>query len=181
MIIAAVIGPSPQIDVSDVRDAVVLLKGDTALVRVGDGQFAERLQARDKAGLLALVLENAPAENVGCSYQFGAEMHRGKHSWFEGATTQHPEWPEWIRWEAAIVETAMYEGEPIVLMFHRRKGVDYLEIVVRLTEDEGKVASLRSYSFCPEVMREVGEALGHRVNTGLYRYPTPAPGGTYKD
>jgi cell division septal protein FtsQ len=34
-----------QIDVSDVRDAVVLLKGDTALVRVGDGQFAERLQS----------------------------------------------------------------------------------------------------------------------------------------
>ncbi len=34
-----------QIDVSDVRDAVVLLKGDTALVRVGDDQFAERLQS----------------------------------------------------------------------------------------------------------------------------------------
>ena len=34
-----------QIDVSDVRDAVVLLKGDTALVRVGDGQFVERLQS----------------------------------------------------------------------------------------------------------------------------------------
>ena len=34
-----------QIDVSDARDAVVMLKGDTALVRVGDGQFAERLQS----------------------------------------------------------------------------------------------------------------------------------------
>ena len=34
-----------QIDVSDVRDAVVLLKGDTALVRVGDDQFVERLQS----------------------------------------------------------------------------------------------------------------------------------------
>jgi cell division protein FtsQ len=34
-----------QIDVSDLRDAVVLLKGDTALVRVGDGQFVERLQS----------------------------------------------------------------------------------------------------------------------------------------
>ena len=34
-----------QIDVSDGRDAVVLLKGDTALVRVGDGQFVERLQS----------------------------------------------------------------------------------------------------------------------------------------
>ena len=34
-----------QIDVSDVRDAVLLLKNDTALVRVGSEQFAERLQS----------------------------------------------------------------------------------------------------------------------------------------
>ena len=34
-----------EIDVSDVRDAVLLLKGDTALVRVGSEQFTERLQS----------------------------------------------------------------------------------------------------------------------------------------
>lgn len=34
-----------QIDVSDVRDAVVILKGDQALVRVGGERFAERVQA----------------------------------------------------------------------------------------------------------------------------------------
>ncbi len=34
-----------QIDVTDLRDAVVILKGDTALVRIGDDQFAERLQS----------------------------------------------------------------------------------------------------------------------------------------
>jgi cell division septal protein FtsQ len=34
-----------EIDVSDVRDAVLLLKGDTALVRVGNERFAERLQS----------------------------------------------------------------------------------------------------------------------------------------
>jgi cell division protein FtsQ len=33
-----------QIDVSDQRNAIVLLKDDTALVRLGDDQFAERLQ-----------------------------------------------------------------------------------------------------------------------------------------
>jgi cell division septal protein FtsQ len=33
------------VDVSDVRDAVLLLKGDTALVRVGDERFLERLQS----------------------------------------------------------------------------------------------------------------------------------------
>jgi cell division protein FtsQ len=34
-----------QIDVTDLRDAVVVLKADTVLVRVGDDQFAERLQS----------------------------------------------------------------------------------------------------------------------------------------
>jgi cell division protein FtsQ len=34
-----------EIDVSDARDAVLILKGDTALVRVGSEQFAERLQS----------------------------------------------------------------------------------------------------------------------------------------
>lgn len=34
-----------QIDVSDVRDAVVLLKEDTAFLRLGDEQFVERLQS----------------------------------------------------------------------------------------------------------------------------------------
>jgi len=34
-----------QIDVTDPRDAVVMLEGDTALIRVGMDQFAERLQA----------------------------------------------------------------------------------------------------------------------------------------
>lgn len=34
-----------QVDVTDLRDAVVILKGDTALIRVGDEQFAERMQS----------------------------------------------------------------------------------------------------------------------------------------
>jgi cell division septal protein FtsQ len=38
-------GQVSQIDVSDSRNAIVLLKGDTALLRVGDERFTERLQA----------------------------------------------------------------------------------------------------------------------------------------
>ena len=38
-------GRVSQIDVSDVRDAVVLLKDDTAFLRLGDEQFTDRLQS----------------------------------------------------------------------------------------------------------------------------------------
>ena len=34
-----------EIDVSDARDATLILKGDTAMVRIGSEQFVERLQA----------------------------------------------------------------------------------------------------------------------------------------
>lgn len=50
-------GRVSQVDVTDVRDAVVILKGDTALIRVGDDQFAERLEAY-------LDLESALRERV---------------------------------------------------------------------------------------------------------------------
>ena len=48
--------------------------------------------------------------------------------------------------------------------------------MIRLGEDDGRIARLRGYAFCPETMREIGTALGLRVRTGLYRYPTPEPG-----
>jgi cell division septal protein FtsQ len=38
-------GRISQIDVTDQRDAVVILKGDTALVRVGEERFVERIQS----------------------------------------------------------------------------------------------------------------------------------------
>ena len=38
-------GRVSQVDVTDSRDAVVILKGDTAFIRVGEDQFAERLRA----------------------------------------------------------------------------------------------------------------------------------------
>ena len=40
-----------QIDVSDSRDAVIILKGDTALVRIGDDQFVERITSSSRLDL----------------------------------------------------------------------------------------------------------------------------------
>jgi cell division protein FtsQ len=51
-------GRVSQIDVSDVRDAVVILKNDTALIRIGDEQFAERLQSY--LDLVAALREKVP-------------------------------------------------------------------------------------------------------------------------
>jgi hypothetical protein len=71
------------------------------------------------------------------------------------------------------------ESESIILGFTTRRGREALEQVLRIEEVDGRIGRLRGYAFCPETMREVGERLGLRVRTGLYRYPTAAPGQAY--
>jgi RNA polymerase sigma-70 factor (ECF subfamily) len=143
-------------------------------------RFVELFNAGDRPGLLALMLDNGSTENVGGGgFHQGHEAHRSKWSWFEGALGGHPEWPAWFQFESQRVERAMFRGEPIVLYFHTRRGKEMLDVVVRLEEQDGHVVRLRSYGFCPEVVREVGAELGVPVLTGLYRAPTPAPGRYY--
>ena len=72
-------------------------------------------------------------------------------------------------------------GEPVALGFTTRRGREALEQVLRFEEQEGQVIRIRTYAFCPETMREIGSVLGLHVRTGLYRYPTPAPGKLWSD
>ena len=140
-------------------------------------RFVELFNAGDEKGLLDLILDNAPDENVGVAIEWGDRASRRPH--LEGALGGHPEWPEALRFEAQRFERAMFEGEPIVLHFHTRRGREKLDVVWRIEEEEGRIARLRSYGFCPETIGEVGRELGLPVLTGLYRYPTPAPGRYY--
>ena len=139
-------------------------------------RFVALYTARDKAGLVALMLDGGQIENVGCGMEFGRDQFPGDRGWFQAAVFGHPEWPPAFRYENARMERAVFEGEPILLGFTTRGGKEALEQVLRIEEREGGIARLRGYAFCPETMRAVGESLGLRVRTGLYRYPTPAPG-----
>jgi hypothetical protein len=74
------------------------------------------------------------------------------------------------------MQRVLLAGEPVALGFTTRKGKEALEQIMRFDEREGRIARLRGYAFCPETMLEAGAELGLPVRTGLYRYPTPAPG-----
>lgn len=69
-----------QVDVSDPRDAVVIVEGDTARVRLGDGQFLERLQAY--LDLAPTLRERVPAIDY-VDLRFGERV-------FVGAQAQAP-------------------------------------------------------------------------------------------
>jgi RNA polymerase sigma-70 factor (ECF subfamily) len=143
-------------------------------------RFVALYTAKDVAGLVALMLDGGSVENVGCGLEFGREAFESREGWFHHAVFGHPEWPAPFQYEAARIERAQLAGEPLVLGFTTRRGREALEQVLRLEEVDGRIRRLRGYAFCPETMREVASALGLPVRTGLYRYPTPVPGSTYR-
>jgi RNA polymerase sigma-70 factor, ECF subfamily len=134
-------------------------------------RFIERFQARDVNGLLALMLEGASAENVGNSYHVGLDPEDGVPRFARALVHGHPEWPPQIQWQASRMERRDYQGEPIVLYLVTRKGRERLMSVLRFDEQEGRIARIRSYGFCPDTIRAFGEELGLPVYTGLYRAP----------
>jgi len=134
----------------------------------------------DLPALLALMLDTGSVENVGSSVDVGRAAFGRDRGWFWHLVNGHPEWPAEFAYEAARLERREVDGEPVALGFATRRGREGLEQVLRFQEDDGRIARIRGYSFCPETMREVGTMLGLRVRTGLYRFPTPAPGKTWE-
>ena len=139
-------------------------------------RFVAGYRAADIPGLLALMLDTASVENVGSSMDVGRAAFARKPGWFDGLVHGHPEWPPQFAYESARLERHVLHGEPLALGFATRRGREALESIIRLTEEDGRIARIRAYAFCPETMRAVGEELGLRVRTGLYRFPTPEPG-----
>jgi RNA polymerase sigma-70 factor (ECF subfamily) len=145
-------------------------------------RFVERCAAKDVPGLLALMLDGVVAENVGNSFHVGLDDPvAGVRRFLEKVVHGHAEWPPQTRPEAERMACVDFDGEPIVLRFVTRWGNEALEVVLRFEEEDGRLARVRAYGFCPETIRAVGEALGVPVLTGLYRAPTPAPGASWPE
>jgi len=145
-------------------------------------RFVERYNAKDVTGLVALMLDGGSGENVGNSYHIGrGQPRQGTPEFLRKVVHGHEEWPPQTRPDAVRIERVEFEGEPIVLLFATRWGSEALEVVFRFDEQDGRIARIRAYGFCPETVSAVGETLGLPVRTGLYRAPTPAPGAEWPE
>jgi len=144
-------------------------------------RFVALFNAGDQQGLLKLLLDNAVAGNVGTDTEWGYAAHRSKTSWLNGSLGGHPEWPVKYQFESQRAESALYRGEPLILHFRTRDGIEALEGVVRLQQEEELISELSSYSFCPELVQHIAQHFQVLVRTGSYRYPTPAPAEKYMD
>ncbi|MFI5315399.1 MAG: sigma factor-like helix-turn-helix DNA-binding protein, partial [Myxococcota bacterium] len=68
-------------------------------------------------------------------------------------------------------ELAEYLGEWLVLGFRTLDGIEGLNEVHRLEEQDGLIARIRCYCFCPDTLRVLGEHLGRKALARRYRSP----------
>lgn len=138
-------------------------------------RWIDLYRAKDLKGLAVLMLDAGSVENVGEAMQFGREtFERTEQNILWHVVHGHAEWPKAFQPDAMRVERAEFEGEPILLWFVRHGEREALQVVFRFEEKDDRIARLRTYGFCPETMRAVGETLGVPVLTGLYHAPEAA-------
>ena len=128
-------------------------------------RFVEAFNARDLGALKAIVSEDVRVELVG-----GNEMHGTSDSedFFAHALARFPGEDRNPRF--SIMD---YRGEPIVLGFRCRNGVEMLNDASRLeASDDGRVDAIRCYCWCPDTLRSLADEIGVRVNPRPYRSPT---------
>jgi len=136
-------------------------------------QFVDRLAARDLPALLEMMLDGGAVEVAGSLLEVGRDEFSADGSWLWQSVHVHPELPEEVRPKPWEPEVAELDGEPVMISFTHEPGTRSLVSVTRFEEQEGKIARIRPYYFCPETIREVARRLGHEPYTGLYRFPAP--------
>jgi RNA polymerase sigma-70 factor (ECF subfamily) len=128
--------------------------------------FVAAFNARDTKALASMLLEHATADVVGFVDERGRdEILRGS---IHHTLVLEPGQPR--------AEVRSLLGEPVVLVWYADpQGSSKVEDVIRLdaqVDESGheRVAAIRYHYFCPEVLAEVGAALGVPVSTNGYQH-----------
>ena len=130
-------------------------------------QFLHALQKTDLDTLRSICASELHVELVG-----GAEMRSFEESknFFAHAHFVMPEigFGENPWWRYAEVD-----HEPLVLGFRTLNGIEGLNEIHRLEVNNGQIARIRCYCFCPDTLAAVAEQINAVALERPYRSPTP--------
>jgi len=139
--------------------------------------FADAFNARDLDRLVALLLDTATADVVGLAKEYGpGKMKQSDtgslyHSLFSPIShAVQPEYLSGYSGELARVERRDYRGESILVSWYDHDEGPAVRDVIRIIDDNGQVASIAFYFFCPEVIAEICSELGVPCRSNGYRY-----------
>jgi RNA polymerase sigma-70 factor (ECF subfamily) len=139
--------------------------------------FCDAFNAHDLDRLVSLLLDTATADVVGIATEYGPRKMKQSdtgslnHSLF--SPISHAVAAEFLagyRGGLARAERREHRGEPILVSWYDHDEGPAVRDVIRLTEEEGHIASIRFYFFCPEVIAEVAGELGVNWRANGYRY-----------
>lgn len=136
--------------------------------------FVARLNASDLEGLLALMLDSASVEMFPNVMEVSRGEFHHKGSWLWQAVHVHPDLPPESRPPKFLNAPAVFLEEPLMISYLPVGNKRLLTSATRFEEEDGLVARIRSYQFCPETVSELGAVLGLDAAPLPYRFPTPA-------
>jgi RNA polymerase sigma-70 factor (ECF subfamily) len=111
-------------------------------------RFVAALNARDLEGVTKLLLENTTLDVYGIGSERGTRMNHYRVT-FENA-----------KGAPGRAESLYYRGEWLVLVWAGPPSNEVLINVERVEEDDGHLAHIRSYYFCPEIIAEIAGEIG---------------------
>jgi RNA polymerase sigma-70 factor (ECF subfamily) len=132
-------------------------------------RFVDAFNAKDIPRLTALLLEDVSIEVQGAGGGRGrrAATHK-EYGWIPSSMGLSNKPADLSR----RVESRIYRGEPILLAFRKTESGEALEEVWRLEANDGLVARIRDYCFCPETVVAIGSEFGLPTIRGGYHQPS---------
>lgn len=129
-------------------------------------RFLHALSGKDLDTLQAICSADLCVELVGGVDMDGFERARPffAHAHFVMPSIGFGENPRW--------ELEEYMGETLVLGFRTLDGVEGLNEVHRLEDQDGQIVRIRCYCFCPDTLRVLGEHIGRNALPRRYRSPS---------
>jgi len=133
--------------------------------------FVSRYNEQDLPGLMSLMLDSASVDMLSHVSETGRDAFERDRGWFWHNFNVEPHWPKEFLPEKIEWRCVEFQGEPIALVLNTFQGMVFLGSVMRLEELDGKVAKIRVYACCPEVVQTIGEAFEMQTLPPLYRIP----------
>lgn len=125
--------------------------------------------------MLALMLDTAAIEMPGADVEVGREEFGREGGFLWQSVHVHPDIPAEMRPPKWINRRVALRGEEVMLSFMPPSHGETLQAVMRFEEEDGKIASIRSYCFSPELIEEIAQDLGLARGGILYRFPMALP------
>jgi RNA polymerase sigma-70 factor, ECF subfamily len=134
--------------------------------------FCEAFNARDIERLTLLLLESVELDFPGLHTDYGVAAARGAL----GATMYRsdafiaPEWRQQIIDGSCRFELREHRGEQLVLAWWQHADAEAVRAFSRLSQQDDRIARMRTYFHTPEAISEVCRELGLPCRTNGYRF-----------